>query len=225
MHTAIWPEIFDGDVKAFFTRKSVGADRAKISAFFAIDADSICMPLQKHTDSIWFLSGERIPITADAVVTRETGVLIGVQVADCVPVLLYDGRKCAIGAVHAGWKGTSLTILKKTILLMVERFDSDPKDIRLAFGPSIRGHCYSVDTAVKDAVVSGTGPGDYAVAKNGKYFLDLTSANILQALSVGILRENIWISTECTYCNPGDFHSFRYHGNYAGRQGGFIGIF
>jgi purine-nucleoside/S-methyl-5'-thioadenosine phosphorylase / adenosine deaminase len=225
METLICPEIFDGSVKAFFTGKSTGADKTTISRILSIDQDNICMPLQKHTDNVWLLNEERIPVTADAVLTQASGILIGVQVADCVPVLLHDEGNYVVGAVHAGWKGTSLQILKKTLSIMVEHFGSDPHNIKVAFGPSIRGHCYAVDNEVKDAVMRATGPGDYVKQKNGKFCVDLTSANMLQALLSGIPPQNIWTSPECTYCNPHDFHSFRYHGNHAGRQGGFIGIF
>jgi polyphenol oxidase len=225
VHTLIWPDIFDGRVRAFFTRKWIGADRTTIGTLFSMDQDMICMPLQRHTDIVWLLNEGRLPVTADAVVTRKPGILIGVQVADCVPMLLHDRSKSIVGAVHAGWRGTSLQILKKTISLMSEHFGSDPRDMKVAFGPSIKGHCYQVDSEVNDAVMSATGPGDYAVRKNDKFCVDLASANMIQALSSGIPSQNIWISPECTYCNPDDYHSYRYHGNHAGRQGGFIGIF
>jgi len=225
MDTLIRPDIFDRDIKAFFTRKSLGADRDKISKILSIDADHIYLPIQNHTDIVWLLNSDRIPVTADAVITQVEGILIGVQVADCVPALLHDKKNSVVGAVHAGWKGTALQIMKKTILFIVEQFDSDPRNINVAFGPSIRGNCYTVGAEVKDAVLKATGPGDYVMPKNGKFCIDLSSANILQALSTGIPEQNIWRSDECTYCNPSHFHSYRYHKDYAGRQGGFIGIF
>ncbi len=225
MDTVIRPGIFDEFVRAFFTRKGVGADPQTISNYLAIGTADICMPIQRHTDIVWLVSDDRTPMKADAVVTRKKGILIGVQVADCVPVLLHDREKSAVGAVHAGWRGTSLQIIRKTISFMTEKFGSDPHDIRMAFGPSIRSDCYCVDSDVRDAVLRASGPGEYVVPQNGKFYLDLTTANVLQALSEGIPSENIWTSPECTCCNPRDFHSFRYHGNYAGRQGGFIGIF
>ena len=224
MDTLIRPDIFDGDVQAFFTGKSLGADRDKISRTLSIDAGDIYLPLQKHTDTVWLLNSDRTPVTADAVITRDKGILLGVQVADCLPVLLHDKKKAVVGVVHAGWRGTSLQIVRKSILLILEQFDSDPHDINVAFGPSIRGACYPVGTEVKDAVVRATGPGDYVIPRDDMFCVDLSSANILQALSAGIPLKNIWRSEECTYCNPDDFHSFRYHKDHAGRQGGFIGI-
>jgi|MudIll2142460700_1097286.scaffolds.fasta_scaffold06543_3 hypothetical protein len=225
MDILIRPDIFDGQVKAFFTGKSLGADRDKISKVFSIDKDDIYLPLQKHSDIVWLLNSDRTPVTADAVITQAKGILIGVQVADCVPALLHDKKNSVVGAVHAGWRGTSLQIMKKTILFLVEQFDSDPHNINVAFGPSIRGNCYAVSTEVKDAVLKATGPGDYVIPRDGKFCMDLSSANMLQALSAGIPLKNIWRSHECTFCNPRDFHSYRYHKDYAGRQGGFIGIF
>jgi YfiH family protein len=142
-----------------------------------------------------------------------------------VPIVLFDEKKRVIGAVHAGWRGTAAQILKKTIKVMVEHFRSSPDNIIMAFGPSIKGCCYAVDSDVNDAVCISTGAGEYSSRKNSKFFIDLSSANMVQALSLGVRKDNIWVSKECTFCNPDRFHSYRYHENHAGRQGGFIGIF
>ncbi len=225
MDKLIWPDIFGGAVKAFFTRKSVGADAEKISRILSIEKENVFLPVQKHTDNILVLNSDLKPRTADAVITRKRGVLIGIQVADCVPILLFDGKRFAAGAVHAGWRGTASGIIKKTIALMGERFGSLATDIRIALGPSIRGECYDVGREVKDAVYNATGEGGYYKRSDGKYSVDLSTANILQAMSAGVPEENIWCSGECTCCNPHDFHSYRYHKNHSGRQGGFIGIF
>ncbi len=225
MDTIIWPGIFGNGVKAFFTKKTLGADLNAVSRAVFVKKENIYLPQQKHTDKILLLKKERTPEIADAVVTSEEGVLIGVQVADCVPGLLCDSRRSVVGVVHAGWRGTSMQIFKKTVLFFVEYFGSDPRDIQVAFGPSIRGSCYPVDADVRDAVLRATGRGDFAVAANGKYFLDLISANIQQIKAAGIPAGNVWQSPECTCCSPHDFHSYRRRGNYAGRQAGFIGIF
>jgi copper oxidase (laccase) domain-containing protein len=114
MDELIWPDIFGGAVKAFFTRRSVGADVDKISSILSIEKENVFLPVQKHTDNILVLNSDLKPRTADAVITRERGILIGVQVADCVPVLLFDGKRFVAGAVHAGWRGTASGIIKKT---------------------------------------------------------------------------------------------------------------
>ncbi len=240
MDRLVCPDIFDGHVnpvrkpgqgffsngvKAFFTSKSLGAEINKISNILSIKKEDIFLPIQRHTDKVLVLESDLESKVADAVVTKRKGILIGVQVADCVPVLLFDRKKSIIGSVHAGWRGTAAQIVKKTIKLMVEDFNSSPDDIIIAFGPSIRWNCYYVGYEVKDAVCKATGNGKYHVKTDGGYCIDLSSANMLQALSMSIPGKNIWSSNECTYCNPDKYYSYRYSNGCAGRQGGFIGIF
>lgn len=224
MDNIIVPENMHGAVKAFFTTKSLGTDRAKICSTALLGNMSFYMPVQKHTDTVEVLGADLSPETADAVITDKKGVLIGVQVADCVPVLLVDREKPVIGVVHAGWRGTAAQILKKTIARMRECFGSSPDAILIALGPSIRDCCYNVDAEVKEAIVRATGAGDYCRVRGEKYVVDLSHANRLQALSAGVSDTNIWSSSECTCCNPEKFYSYRFHNDYGGRQGGFIGI-
>ena len=135
METLIHPDIFGKHVTAFFTGKSPGADPEQISGAASIDKQKIYLPIQKHTDKVLVLDSDLSPGIADAVITNNKGILLGVQVADCVPVLLYDAKKNVIGVVHAGWRGTAASILKKTIEAMQERFGSFSDDIKIAIGP------------------------------------------------------------------------------------------
>ncbi len=225
MDKFILPEIFSNGVKAFFTRKSPGTDIKKISSILSIKKEDIYFPIQRHTDKVLVVESDLEPKIADAVVTKREGILIAVQVADCVPVLLFDRGKFVIGAVHAGWRGTAAQILKKTIKSMVEHFGSLPEDIAVALGPSIRWNCYRVDSEVKNAICTATGDGRNYVEKNDDgYCVDLSSANVLQALSMGVPEENIWSSHDCTYCSPDEYYSYRYAKGITGSQGGFIGI-
>ncbi|MEW6068602.1 MAG: peptidoglycan editing factor PgeF [Nitrospirota bacterium] len=225
MDRLIRPDIFNGYVNAFFTDKSLGVDIDKISKILPIKKEDIFLPVQKHTDKVLVIDSVLNPDVADAVITRRKGILIGVQVADCVPILLFDKKKSVAGAVHAGWRGTAAQIIKKTIKLMIEDFNSAPEDILIAMGPSIRGNCYTVDDDVRDAVCRVTGNGEYYIRRSdGKYSIDLSSANMIQAISMGIPEKNIWRSKDCTYCNPNKYYSYRYSKAYNGSQGGFIGI-
>ena len=213
---------------AFFTTRSFGDNNETISGLIAkkfnISGDNIYLPLQKHTNNIHVLGSGREPVVADAVVTDRRSIYIGVVVADCVPLLLYDGKKGVIGAVHAGWRGTAQQILKNTINLMSRRFHALPEDILVAIGPSIRGCSYEVGEGVQSEVQRATGKGDYCRKTEGKYYLDLSSANKMQALSMGVREHNIWQSEDCTFCNPRKYYSYRYSGGSTGRQGAFIGM-
>jgi len=217
-------DFFSNGVKAFFTRKSLGIDIKEISIIFSIKKEDIYLPLQKHTNEVITLENNFNPEIADAVITGRKGILIGVKVADCVPILLLDKRNSTIGAVHAGWRGTATQIITKTIESMIKHFNSSPEDIYIAIGPSIRWSCYQVGYEVQNAIYNATGDGEYYIQKDGRYCIDLSSANIYQAVSMGVLKKNIWISHECTYCNPKEYYSYRYDKNITGSQGGFIGI-
>jgi YfiH family protein len=210
-------------VTAFFTGKIPGADPAHLSKVLNINADKIYMPIQKHTDKIAVIKSTYYPLVADAVITKEHGILIGVQVADCVPILLYEKTKGIMAAVHAGWRGTAESILKKTIKIVIDRYICSEENIYIALGPAISGCCYHVDFDVMHAVSHATGPGDYSLNNADKYCLDLPKANKYQALSMGIPERNIWLSEECTFCRPDIYYSYRFAGGTTGRQGAFIG--
>ncbi|HDH05267.1 MAG TPA: peptidoglycan editing factor PgeF [Nitrospirae bacterium] len=213
-------------IKAFFTTKTLTDDNTRIYEALSKEVDipenRIYLPVQRHTDKIQALEQEFEPAVADAVITSEKNILIGILVADCVPVLLFDKEKEVIGAVHAGWRGTAKHILKNAIKAMLTRYRCCPEDISLAIGPGIGYCCYEVGQSVVAEVREATGKGDYYHRQGNRHFLDLASANKIQALDAGILQENIRLSGECTFCNPDKFYSYRYSGNSTGRQGGFI---
>lgn len=225
---------------ACFTGKNPGADLKSIAALYRTTRDQIYLPVQKHTDKVMVLGTSPEPVIADAVITRQKGLLIGVQVADCVPILLCDPEKQVVGAVHAGWRGTAQTIIKKTIQTFCEVFFSNPAHILVAIGPSIRQCCYEVDGEVIRAVSRTTESSAYYRTRGDKFLLDLVSANQLQALSMGVPEANVWISDDCTFCSPEKFFSYRFSGSVrptvggsvqptvgkvsAGRQAAFIGL-
>jgi hypothetical protein len=222
MNDILIPEIFDNlPVNAFFTGRDTNVDIKKIMS----ENIRCYLPIQKHTNIVIILDDvNAAAIEGDAVVTQKTNIIIGVRTADCVPILLYDRKNSVIAAVHAGWRGTALAILKNTISLMKDRFSTDPIDIIIAIGPSIKYCCFKVGQEVVDAVISATGSGDYYKNEQGDLYIDLAEANRLQALSEGVNNADIWTSSDCAYCNPDTYFSYRKSPRAAGRQGGFISI-
>lgn len=237
MKRLLYPENLCGhadQVTAFFTGRDPGADIGEIGRIIGFDEHLIYLPVQKHTDTVIVPDADFNPTIADAVVTNRKNILIGVQVADCVPILLYDPHRKVIGAVHAGWRGTAAGILKNTIRMFMDRFSCDPGDMLMAIGPSIGICCYEVDPDVAHAVAEASGYdahnlGDYIqenyIQKKGaKYYVDLPLANKYQSLSEGLREENIWITQDCTFCNPEKYCSYRFDKVTTCRQGGFIGL-
>lgn len=207
-------------------REAVTRNRNAVASFFNVSPDSLVFPVQKHTNKVYIIEDPQndLPIEADAVITVSRGIILGVLVADCAPILIYNPKKSIIAAVHAGWRGTALGIIKKTLEVMNEQYNIPLSETAISIGPSIRWCCYEVDFDVIRAIEKETGsPSRYSKERtNGKYCLDIPTANQIQANSLGV--KNIWISEECTFCRPGRFYSYRYYRGITGRQGGFIGL-
>ncbi|WP_243369667.1 peptidoglycan editing factor PgeF [Geotalea sp. SG265] len=163
-------------------------------------------------------------LECDGIITNQPRVLIGVTVADCVPVLLHDPVNGAIAALHAGWKGTAGEICKKGVAALQELFGSNPAEILAAVGPAIGPCCYEVDAPVMEAFKKGASGWDlHAVPRGeGKWGLDLAGANRRQLTEAGLSDGNISVSTMCVSCNPELFFSYRRDQGETGRQMGFI---
>ncbi|OGQ41140.1 MAG: hypothetical protein A3A85_03310 [Deltaproteobacteria bacterium RIFCSPLOWO2_01_FULL_42_9] len=162
---------------------------------------------------------------ADAIITNQGGLAIGVLTADCVPILLADPVKKVIGIVHAGWKGTVNGIVKKALDAMIIKFGSDRKTITAAIGPSIGPCCYKVDEIViKEFGVweSGFGVAEFIKKQDNAWKLDLKKANFVQMLDIGLLEKNISVEDLCTSCRNDIFFSYRADGKVTGRQLNFI---
>ena len=218
------PNMGFSHIRALFSTKIYAYNKESLAREFNIPKDKIYFPVQRHTNKIHVLESDFKRVVADSVLTRGKGIVIGVQVADCLPILLYDKHKSIIAAVHAGWRGTAGQILKNTIFTMQEKFQSLTKDIMIAIGPGIKKCCYEVGEEVLKAIYEATGEGTYYIEKGDKYFIDLTSANMIQALSLGIVKKHIWNLNDCTCCNPDRFYSYRYAQGTTGRQYGLIGL-
>jgi YfiH family protein len=160
----------------------------------------------------------------DGIITARPGIAIGIKTADCVPVFFIDAVKRIVGAVHAGWKGTALSIAARAVNLFVTRFGSDSKDIRAVIGPAIGPCCYEVDTQVFVSMKHLPGrdlffkEGD----NEGKWMLDLGAANKFQLRERGIPAGNIYSADLCTSCRRDTFFSHRGDGGGTGRQLNFI---
>lgn len=158
----------------------------------------------------------------DALITGTPGVALAVFTADCTPILLHDPVTGAVGAVHAGWRGTAGDIAGKTVRAMQTEFGCDPKNIRAAIGPNIGPCCFETDADVPDAMLGTFGEAAEAfIRRHGnKFYLDLKQINALALKNAGVCR--IDISTHCTACQPDRFWSHRVHGPQRGSQGAII---
>ena len=155
----------------------------------------------------------------DGLITKEKGIVLVTQYADCTPLAFYDPVKRVVATSHAGWRGTVAEIAGKTVEKMVSEFGSEPSDILCGIGPNIGKCCYEVD----DPVISEINklsyldfPSCYTVKGGGKYMLDLREVNREILIHSGIKPENIDVADLCTCYNSAIFHSHRATGGKRG---------
>lgn len=158
----------------------------------------------------------------DGLVTNTPGLALVVFTADCTPVLLHDPVTGAVGAVHAGWKGTAQDITGKAVEAMQRHFGAEPQNIRAAIGPNIGQCCFETDRDVPEALLQTYGEAvrPFIQPVKEKYFIDLKAVNAYALQRMGVCR--IEISEECTRCDTDRFWSARYHKNDRGSLGAII---
>ena len=158
----------------------------------------------------------------DGLVTNEPEVVLTVFSADCTPVLLYDPVAKAVGAVHAGWRGTAAAIVEKAVERMAAEFGSKPENIRAAIGPCISQCCFETDRDVPEAMLNAFGDAaKEAIRETGsKYYVNLKALNVLALTRAGVRQ--IDIATEGTACEPNRFWSHRRVGNARGSLAAMI---
>ena len=158
----------------------------------------------------------------DALITNTPGMALYVSTADCTPILLWDSETGAVGAAHAGWRGTVSAIGARTVEAMGREFGTKPENIRAAIGPNI-GIChFETDADVPEAILEAFGQEarPFIQRKGEKYYVNLKEVNALVLRRAGVTH--IEISDECTMCRPDRFWSHRVTLGKRGAQGGII---
>lgn len=151
---------------------------------------------------------------SDGHVTGARGVLLGVTVADCVPVFLVDPEKRAIGLLHAGWRGAVEGVLEEGVDSLQSETEADPGSLYLHLGPAICGECYEVGEEVHTALG--------LPRPNGPSPVDLRAHLAARAIGIGLAEGRVTQSTWCTLCSGSPFYSHR-RGDKE-RQVGFLAV-
>jgi len=233
--------------KKFFG--ALGADRMRVVALRQIHSDIV-----HRIDSAPPVEGESPQGDApqgDALITRERGVLLVVQTADCIPILLADTKRRVVAAIHAGWRGTVRRIAEKVLGRMQMDFGTRPEDVVAALGAGIGCCCYEVGPEVVkefqaqfpaardwfhgpfDALASGENDPNWlpwlTMRPPGhappplRVQLDLIAANRAILEGAGIAPAKILDSGLCTACRTDLFFSYRRE-RATGRMMAAIGI-
>lgn len=159
---------------------------------------------------------------ADAGVSERPGDLLGIETADCLPVLLVDPLRRVVAAAHAGWRGTVAQVARHAVDSLVAG-GSRPSDLLAALGPGIGPCCYEVGEEVREAF-GDAGAGCFRPGPRGRPHLDVREANRRQLLASGLAADHIHSVDDCTYCLPDLYHSYRREGRGAGRMINVVGF-
>jgi YfiH family protein len=206
---------------------------------------------QVHSDIIRLIDkGGEPQMVGDGMITKTPGLLLGIQTADCLPIMLVDPKHRAVGVFHAGWRGTVKRIVEKGVGEMRRCFDTRPSDLNAAIGPGIHGCCYEVGEEVREKFESqfayaeklfreveesdpvrekypmlfltARAPGHSVLPK--KIFLDLVEANRQQLQAAGVPEKSIEASPFCTNCHTDLLFSYRAEKGKTGRMMSVVGI-
>lgn len=202
----------NGGVGSNDAPERVAENRARMALALGVAAERFITPYQIHSADVVAVSTPWTAETrprADAVVTRQTGLAIGVSTADCGPLLFADSSAGVIGAAHAGWRGAFNGVIEATVSAM-EKLGADRGTIAAALGPAIRQANYEVGPEF----VAGFLDRD---AGNAQFFsdsaradhamFDLTGFIAAQIARAGIVKfEDLALDT---YAEPERFYSFR----------------
>ena len=193
--TAIMSDRSDGDCQS----------REGVETFLASSTIDLDLPVhllsQVHSATMVEACAASNAIKADGLYTQHSDRVLGVRIADCVPIILFDPVKRVGAVVHAGRAGTFRSIAAEAVNALSTQFQSKVTDIHAVVGPSAGPCCYEVSEEIAQEFVEH---GGEAHGRN----LDLWATNRKQLLALGLQSDRIEINGSCTICTD-QFHSYR----------------
>ena len=201
--------------------KNTLEDRRKFLSNLGIDYRDLICAKQVHGKNVEYVTQEHRGRGAksyessltdtDGFITDQKNVPIAILIADCLPVFIYDPNRPAIAVLHAGWRSTEKNICAQGIREMQKKLASQPKNLFVGFGPSIRACCFEVKKDFKSNFAFGL------INREGHTFMDLALINQRQLLDCGVKKSNIFDSEICTFSDSKNFFSFRKEAALSGR--------
>ncbi len=208
-------------------REHILTNRQRLQAAVNAEQATLVTAKQIHSADIRSINdhedAQREPQPGDALTANLSNLLLGIQTADCMPIVMVDERTRAFAAVHAGWRGTWQEIAARTIERMQLAYNSRPEDLHAALGPAICAANFEVGPEVLAQFRSKFSFAEDLISNeqpNGKGHLDLNRCNAQQLIDAGVRPERIYDSALCTVARNDLFFSYRKergHEQYVGR--------
>jgi len=202
------------------------AEWEAVARSIGVRRDRLHLLKQVHgTHTVVVRRGDAAPAArpqADIIITDDPSIAIGVRTADCAAILLYDRAQHVVGAAHAGWRGTAADAAGAAVRSLCAEFGSRPGDLIAAIGPLLGQCCGEVGPDVVDAFRAGGADAAsidrwFAAGSGDRSQLDLERANVDQLAAAGVDPATIFASGLCTKTDERRLHSYRAHGQGAGR--------
>lgn len=202
---------------------SVNVDENRRRFFESIGTDTyqFAFSHQVHGTEILYATDPGRYEGYDALITDQPGLMIGVTVADCTPILIYDRQSRAVAAIHAGWKGTAGALVAKTLIAMQERFGTSAEHCYAYVGTCIDECSFEVGPEVAEQFSAEFKRDD---PRSGKSYIDLKAANARLLADFGIPKSQIDVSSFSTVLNNDSYFSYRAENGQTGRMLAVIGV-
>ena len=207
---------FNDNIVVFLTENNDYWNKKNDSRFNQIlnytKRSNLIMPNQVHGDNLIVVTQKSKDIECDSIIFSSSSDLIGaINIADCVPVFIYDSLSGYLALVHSGWRGTLKKIVIKTINKMIS-LGATNKSMKIFIGPSIRGCCYKVEDFFASKFYKSC-----VLKESGEFYVDLKS-QIFKDLECALIpKSNIFIDNSCTFEDL-NLHSYRRDSVRSGRM-------
>lgn len=200
--------------------RHVEENRNRFFAALGIDPKQVATSHQVHGKEILNVTQPGRYDGYDALITNQANLFVGVSVADCVPILVYDAKNKAVAAIHAGWKGTVAQLVRLTLEAMQQQYHTNARDCFAYVGTCIDETSFEVGQEVADLFAPEFKRVDEFTQR---IFVNLRSANTKQLTTFGVPTAQIAISSFSTTLNNDDYFSHRHENGQTGRLLAIIG--
>ncbi len=205
----------DGNMRVFINQPEKRSKKNR-QVFFKkekINTRSIVLAELIHGNKVIAVDNQsrgKIIMGADALITKEKNLTLALTAADCLVIYFYDPKKQAIGLAHAGWRGLLNNLITKTVISLEKNYHSQAKDLQIYISPHIQVCHFAIKKNILAQFKKHT---NQIIKKEAKIMVNLANIAKEQLIALGILRKNIQVSPECTYCLLNKYFSYRRNAN------------